>query len=71
MNTTYISLLLSVIVLAFLYFLKTKKVSFGVRVLAAMLLGIAAGAVFKERAQVIAPLGKIFVGLIKMFTLDA
>lgn len=66
MNTTYISLLLSVIVLAFLYFLKTKKVSFGVRVLAAMLLGIAAGAVFKERAQVIAPLGKIFVGLIKM-----
>lgn len=66
MSITYVSLLSSVIVLLFLYFLKTKKVSFGIRVLTAMLLGVAAGVVFKESAQVIAPVGKIFVGLIKM-----
>lgn len=69
MNTTYLSLSASIIVIAFLFFLKTKKISFGVRVLTAMLLGIAAGAIFKESAQVIAPVGKIFVGLVKMLVI--
>ncbi|SKA91162.1 hypothetical protein SAMN05443428_1118 [Caloramator quimbayensis] len=66
MNLSYISLLLSIVLLLFLYFLKIKKVSFGIRVLTAMLLGIAIGAVFKKDALIIEPVGKIFVGLIKM-----
>ncbi|TDT56519.1 dicarboxylate/amino acid:cation symporter [Fonticella tunisiensis] len=63
------SLVVSIILLAFLYFLKRKKVKFSYRVLIAMILGIAVGAAFKEKALVIEPVGKAFVGLIKMIVI--
>ncbi|ERI94787.1 transporter, dicarboxylate/amino acid:cation Na+/H+ symporter family protein [Clostridiales bacterium oral taxon 876 str. F0540] len=62
----YIVLLISAILLGFLYFLKKKKVSFGNRVLLAMLLGVVIGAIFKKDALIIDPLGQIYVNLIKM-----
>ncbi|WZL72301.1 dicarboxylate/amino acid:cation symporter [Clostridiaceae bacterium 35-E11] len=63
------SLFVSLFLLAFLYFLKKKKVGFGNRVLAAMLLGIAVGAIFKQDAQILAPIGQVFVKLIKMLVM--
>jgi Na+/H+-dicarboxylate symporter len=66
MNSQYIVLLVSVLLIGFLYFLKTKKISFGNRVLIAMVLGVAVGAIFKKEALVIEPLGQIYVNLIKM-----
>lgn len=62
----YIVLLISALLLGSLYFLKKKKVSFGNRVLLAMLLGVVIGAVFKKDALIIDPLGQIYVNLIKM-----
>lgn len=69
MNTMYLSLFVSIIALGFLYFLKTKKLKFGLRVLTAMLLGVAVGAIFKKDALIIEPVGKVFVGLIKMIVI--
>ncbi|QCX33427.1 dicarboxylate/amino acid:cation symporter [Caloramator sp. E03] len=69
MSSSYISLVFSIIILFFLYFLKTKKISFGIRVLIAMFLGIVIGAFFKKNALIIEPVGKIFVGLIKMIVI--
>lgn len=69
MNSQYIVLLITAILLGFLYFLKKKKVSFGNRVLLAMLLGVALGAVFKKNTLVIEPLGQIYVNLIKMLVI--
>lgn len=66
MNSQYIVLLVSVLLIGFLYFLKTKKLSFGNRVLIAMVLGVAVGAIFKKEALIIEPLGQIYVNLIKM-----
>lgn len=63
------SLFVSLFLLAFLYLLKKKKVGFGNRVLVAMLLGIAVGAIFKEDAQILAPIGQVFVKLIKMLVM--
>lgn len=65
MNLSYLSLIISFILLGVLYFLKVKKISFGHRVLIAMFLGVIVGAVFKENALIAAPIGKIFVSLIK------
>lgn len=61
-----VTALVSVVLLGILYFMQKKRVAFGNRVLVAMLLGIVVGAIFKEGALFIQPLGKIFVGLIKM-----
>jgi uncharacterized protein len=69
MNSQYIVLLVSALLIGFLYFLKTKKVSFGNRVLIAMLLGVAVGAIFKKPTLVIEPLGQIYVNLIKMLVI--
>jgi uncharacterized protein len=69
MNSQYIVLLVSALLLGFLYFLKTKKVSFGNRVLLAMLLGVAVGAIFTKTTLVIEPLGQIYVNLIKMLVI--
>jgi len=66
MNSQYIVLLVSVLLIGFLYYLKTKKISFGNRVLIAMVLGVAVGAIFKKEALIIEPLGQIYVNLIKM-----
>jgi uncharacterized protein len=69
MNSQYIVLLVSALLLGFLYFLKTKKVSFGNRVLLSMLLGVAVGAIFTKTTLVIEPLGQIYVNLIKMLVI--
>jgi Na+/H+-dicarboxylate symporter len=69
MYLKYVSLLISVLLFAFLYFLKIKKVNFGIRVLTAMLLGITIGVIFKKDVLIIEPIGKIFVSLIKMVVL--
>ena len=69
MNLSYLSILVLVTVLAFLYFLKKKKVSFGNRVLIAMLIGVAAGVILKKNIQFIEPLGQIYVSLIKMLVI--
>jgi uncharacterized protein len=69
MNLGYVALLVAFVLIGFLYFLKTKKVSFGSRVLIAMLLGVALGAIFKKDAVIVAPIGKIYVGFIKMLVI--
>jgi Na+/H+-dicarboxylate symporter len=69
MNLSYIILFVSVILLLFLYFLKKKKVSFGIRVLTAMLLGVVIGVVFKENSLLIEPIGTAYVNLIKMLVI--
>ncbi|WP_051542050.1 dicarboxylate/amino acid:cation symporter [Clostridium lundense] len=59
-------LLVSLGLLLFLYLLKIKKVSFGNRVLIAMVLGTVMGVIFKSDAKIIEPIGKVYVSLIKM-----
>jgi uncharacterized protein len=69
MNSQYIVLLVSALLIGFLYFLGKKKVSFGNRVLLAMLLGVAVGAIFTKTTLIIEPLGQIYVNLIKMLVI--
>lgn len=69
MNSQYIVLLISVLIISFLHFLKKKKVSFGNRVFLAMFLGIAFGAIFKKTTLVIEPIGQIYINLIKMLVI--
>lgn len=59
-------LIASILLVAILYVMSYYKVSFGLRVFAAMLLGIAAGAVLKENVVSLVTLGSIYVSLIKM-----
>lgn len=63
------SLLIALVILAFLYFLKTKKVGFGTRVILAMLLGVSLGAIFGEEAEKVGTIGSIYVSLIKMIVM--
>ena len=69
MNLSYISLFVSVILLGFLYFLKRKNVSFGFRVLTAMLLGVMIGVIFNKDSLLIEPVGTAYVNLIKMLVI--
>lgn len=69
MYLTYISLLLSLVLFVFLYFLKRKNINFGLRVLTAMFLGIIVGAIFKKDALTIEIVGKAFIALIKMIVI--
>jgi uncharacterized protein len=69
MNLNLISLLVSLVLLVLLYFLKKKKISFGNRVLLAMVLGVVVGAVFKKDTLYVQPLGSIYVSLIKMLVI--
>lgn len=69
MNVNVISLLVSLVLLVFLHFLKKKKVSFGNRVLLAMVLGVAVGAIFSKNTLYIQPLGAMYVSLIKMLVI--
>lgn len=62
-------LISSLVVLLFLYFMQTKKINFGYRVLTAMFFGILFGAIFKEKAQAFAPIGTAYVKLIKMLVM--
>lgn len=63
------SLAVSLLVIISLYFLQTKKVKFGNRLLIAMLSGILVGVVFKENAKIIAPIGTAYIKLIKMLVM--
>jgi Na+/H+-dicarboxylate symporter len=63
------SLLVSFVILAFLYFLKTKKVGFGTRVILAMLFGVTVGAIFQQDAVKVGTIGSIYVSLIKMIVM--
>jgi Na+/H+-dicarboxylate symporter len=49
--------------------MKKGKLNLGVAILIAMLLGIVTGAVLKEKAVMFAPLGNIFIHLIKMMVI--
>lgn len=69
MYLNYVSLILAFIILVFLFYLKQKKVKFGIRVFTGLILGIAIGTIFKEKAQIIEPIGKIYIGLIKMIVI--
>ena len=69
MNLTYVSLLAAFPILGFIYFLKNTKISFGLRVLTSMVLGIAFGAIFKKNAVLIEPIGMTFIKLIKMLVI--
>lgn len=67
-QTNWISLLVSIVLIGFLYYLGRKKVNFGVRVLIALGLGLIAGIVFhafKLDATNVSTIGSIYVNLIK------
>lgn len=67
-QTNWVSLLVSVVLIGFLYYLARKKVSFGVRVLIALGLGLIAGIAFhtfKLDATNVSTIGSIYVNLIK------
>jgi len=49
--------------------MKKGKLNLGVAILIAMLLGIVTGAILKEKAVMFAPLGSIFIHLIKMMVI--
>lgn len=69
MNLQYITLLVSAFIISILFFMKAKKINFGIRVLAAMIFGVAAGSILKSNALIIEPLGTIYVNLIKMLVI--
>ncbi|MFT9847712.1 dicarboxylate/amino acid:cation symporter [Aneurinibacillus sp. REN35] len=62
----YISLAIAALLLVLLYYLAKKKVSFGNRVMLAMLLGVGLGAIFGPDAESVGVIGQIYVSLIKM-----
>ncbi|WP_442601703.1 dicarboxylate/amino acid:cation symporter [Paenibacillus sp. KN14-4R] len=59
----------AIVLLALLYVLGRYKVSFGIRVLAAMILGVAVGAIFQKDALDIALFGTVYISLIKMIVI--
>ncbi|MEI7027790.1 dicarboxylate/amino acid:cation symporter [Paenibacillus sp. y28] len=71
-QTNWVSLVVSMIVIAVLYGLARKRVNFGYRVLLALGLGLVAGIVFnrlKLDATSVSTLGTIYVNLIKMLVI--
>jgi uncharacterized protein len=69
MNLQYITLLISALILVILFFMKAKKINFGIRALTAMIFGVAVGAILKNNALIMEPLGTIYVNLIKMLVI--
>lgn len=71
-QSNWISLSLSILVIAFLYSLARKRVSFGKRVLTALGLGLAVGIglnTFEIDATSVKTIGSIYVNLIKMLVM--
>lgn len=71
-QTNWVSLLVSLLIIGFLYFLAKKRVNFGVRVLIALGLGLVAGIffnAFKFDFTSVTTLGTIYVNLIKMMVM--
>lgn len=72
LETNWVSLLVSIAIIGFLYYLGRKRVGFGYRVLIALGLGLAAGIffnVFKFDATSVSTIGSIYVNLIKMLVI--
>ncbi|MGL4108242.1 dicarboxylate/amino acid:cation symporter [Clostridium sp. LP20] len=61
-----IAIIVGLIALGGLYFLKKKRVSFPVRTLVALGLGISFGFIFKESALIAEPIGKAYIALVRM-----
>ncbi|MCQ6559591.1 dicarboxylate/amino acid:cation symporter [Paenibacillus mendelii] len=71
-QTNWISLLISVIVIGFLFWLARKRVNFGYRVLLALGIGLVVGIILnstKTDATSIGTIGSIYVNLIKMLVI--
>ncbi len=71
-QTNWVSLLVSVVIITFLYFLAKKRVSFGNRVLLALGLGLVVGILFntlKLDATSVKTMGTMYVNLIKMLVM--
>ena len=57
------------LILGLLAHLQRQKVSFGIRVTLAMILGLAFGAIFREQAAPVNVVGQIYVNLIRMLVM--
>lgn len=71
-ETNWISLVVSAIILGGLYFMAKKRVSFGTRVLVALGLGLVAGIIFnnfKLDTEGVGTIGSIYINLIKMIVI--
>ncbi|MCZ8522086.1 MULTISPECIES: dicarboxylate/amino acid:cation symporter [Paenibacillus] len=71
-QTNWISLLVSIVIIGFLYFLARKRVGFGTRVMLALGLGLVAGIAFntlKLDYKSVSTIGTIYVNLIKMLVM--
>ncbi len=71
-QTNWVSLLVSLVIIGFLYFLGKKRVGFGNRVLLALALGLIAGIFFntyKLSAISVSTIGTIYVNLVKMLVI--
>lgn len=71
-QTNWVSLLVSLVIIGFLYFLGKKRVGFGNRVLLALALGLIAGIFFntyKFSAVSVSTIGTIYVNLVKMLVI--
>jgi uncharacterized protein len=68
-NAEYLMYLVALVVSAFLYFLASKKLNFSIRVLTAMVLGVAAGFIFKDNAMHLNVLGRIYRNLIQVIVI--
>jgi len=72
LKTNWASLLISIVVLGFLYALARRKVKFGTRVLLALGLGLVAGIVFHQLElahESVRTLGSMFVNLVRMIVI--
>jgi Na+/H+-dicarboxylate symporter len=71
-QTNWVSLVVSIVVIGFIYFLGSKKVSFGNRVFIGLGLGIIVGVIFNQTGtqfKSINTIGTIYVDLIKMLVM--
>jgi len=71
-ESNWVSLLVSVVLIGLLFFLARKRLGFGYRVLIALGLGLAAGIVFnsyKFDATSVSTIGTIYVNLVKMLVI--
>jgi len=71
-ETNWVSLLVSLVIIGILYFLARKRVGFGYRVLLALGLGLGAGIAFnsfKLDATSVSTIGTIYVNLVKMLVI--
>ncbi|PYI52522.1 dicarboxylate/amino acid:cation symporter [Paenibacillus flagellatus] len=72
LETNWVSLLVSIVIIGVLYFMAKKRIGFGYRVLIALGLGLIAGIVFnsyKLDYKSVSTIGTIYVNLIKMLVM--